>query len=248
MKKTEGITLISLVITIIILMILAGIATYSGVSSIKSSKFTKFTTELEIMQAQVNLLNQKYDVAPDEEKSQYLNMGQPLTYSDVENKSFKGAGETDKNKYRYFDKATLESIDANGLEYEYLVNVEDRKVIALGGFEYERVRYYTLDQTKEEGTVQSGGLVRDDNVTVGKVTYTKNNTTYKIILENVQCSKYVNKYEVKYKEASEDNYKTADTEITSEDFSFEVKKAGTYNIKITDAAGKTTETTINITD
>ena len=59
-KGKSGVTLISLVVTIIVLIILASISVYSGLASIKSSRYTRFQNELEIMQAQVNLLYERY--------------------------------------------------------------------------------------------------------------------------------------------------------------------------------------------
>ena len=60
MRKENGVTLIGLVVTIIVLIILASIGTYTGLNSVKEAKFTKFRTNLEIMQAQVDLLSEKY--------------------------------------------------------------------------------------------------------------------------------------------------------------------------------------------
>ena len=240
-KSEKGITLIALIITIIVLIILASITTYSGISSIKSSKFLEFRSELEMMQTQVDYLNEEYTRLENngEDGEAYIqSKGKDLTYSADEQESFDGAGVTDKTNYRYYDKASVDDLGLTGLQYEFLVSVKDRKVIAIGGLEYEGTKYYTLDQIRESPEV--GNLERGD-VTVDSVDYEHiEDAKYKITVTNIQCSKYVTKYTIQYRNVDlADTYSTLGKLITDKDFSFEVDGEGTYEILITDAAGKT---------
>ena len=254
MEKNKGVTLLSLVITIIVLMILASISMISGKETIRSSKFTKFQAELEIMQRQVEILNQKYKNAlTDEEKEQIEQIGKSINEADAEvlETTFSDMGITDdaeKEQYRYYDNETIASLDISGIEQEYLVDVINIKVIVLGGFKYEETIYYTLDQTKEK-SVQTGGFNRDgQTITIENASCQRSGSRYIINLNNVQCSKYVGKYDVKYKKANDDTYKLAGESITSNDFSFKVEGCGVYYIKVEDAAGIRTERKRNIVD
>ena len=154
MKREKGITLIALTITIIILLILASVTTYSGISTIQSSKLNKYKQELEIMQAQVNLLYEKYRT--EIEEGQEIKIGEELTNSEEENNAFSGATESDKTGYRKFTKDTIEELGIEGIEREYLVNVTKRKVISLEPFEQNGEVYYTLEQLSEKNTIENG--------------------------------------------------------------------------------------------
>ena len=114
MKNSKGITLVALTITVIILLILASVTTYSGISTIQSSKLNKYKQELEIMQSEVNLLNEKYST--EIEAGQEIEIGEELTNSEQENTAFTGADETDKTGYRVFTKQTLEELGIDGID------------------------------------------------------------------------------------------------------------------------------------
>lgn len=144
-KNVKGVTLVSLIITIIVLIILASIAIYSGNDVIKSSKFTKFTTEMKIMQTQVNELYEKYKNGDNE----ILNLGKQLdtvqTQADIVFTS-DSSGITEQAGYRYFDQETIESLNIEGIEEEFFINIEKRSVVSYKGFKYEGITYYTLEQ------------------------------------------------------------------------------------------------------
>lgn len=232
MKKSNGVTLISLVITIIVLIILASISVYSGKNTIKSSKFTKFKTELEIMQSQVNMLNEKYKKKIEElpEGAHFNEIGEEISLVSNVDEIFTEVGENDKSGYRYYDKITLKDLGIDGLENEFLVNVATRKVISTEGFEYEGTVYYTLEQITQSPTV--GGLLRNENVTVEDITYEKTSSGYKITLQNIDCSKYVGEYQVKYKKAEDSYYTILDTDAKGSNYSFTVDSYGVYNIQV----------------
>ena len=207
------------------------------------------------MQAQVDMLNEKYESQIEEAENSgthFAEIGKDLSTISIEGEpenSFNAANvvdETEKNKYRYYDISTLESLDLTDIEIEFLVNIKDRKVIAIGGFEFSGVKYYTLEQIKE--SPQVGGLDRGE-VTIGSITSDRDASSgYIINIENIKCSKYVKKYTIKYKKSTEDTYKTLDSNIVDEDYSFKVNSEGRYYIQIIDAAGNIKETNIAIGD
>ena len=223
-RKNKGITLISLVITIIVLVILASVATYSGVSTIQSSKFTKFETELRIMQTQVNSLY---------EKDKNATLGKEIDTNNTQaSKVFTAneSGITDKTGYMYFDKETIKSLNIEGVEGEYFVNLQKRSVVSYEGFTYKGITYYTIEQIIPNGlnnveynanTVKPTFDVKYENIENGKV---------RVTIYNIQYEGNINKWQVMYQENGKDYWNT------SEDLSFIIEKDGKYNIKIANNA------------
>ena len=207
------------------------------------------------MQAQVDMLNEKYETEIEEAENSgthFAELGKDLSQISLEGEptaSFNGANvaeQTEKDKYRYYDKSTLDSLDLTDMEIEFLVNIKDRKVIALGGFEYNGTKYYTLDQIEESPEV--GGLERGE-VTVGSITFDRDSDSgYIINVSKIKCSKYVKIYTIKYRKSTDTTYKTLDRNITDENYSFKVTSEGRYYVQITDAAGVTKEVSIAIGD
>ena len=144
LKNQKGITLIALVITVVILSILATVATYSGINSIKSARFTTFTVEMKLMQTEVNELYDKYK-AGDET---VLSLGEDITNNDQAKTvlSTIGIANTEFSNYRYYSINTVKSLGIDGIkENEFIINIQDRKVVSYEGFEYDGVTYYTLE-------------------------------------------------------------------------------------------------------
>lgn len=78
MKSEKGITLISLMITIIVMLIIAGVATYSGMESVNTAKRTAFISEMEMIQAKVNIIYEKRKTS-DKEIQYYDGIGQDIS-------------------------------------------------------------------------------------------------------------------------------------------------------------------------
>ncbi len=144
-KNEKGITIISVTITIIILLTISGVAIYSGISSIKSSKFQKFKIELQIVQAQVNLLNEEYKEQI--QTGQTISIGKSLTEVDQTKLNEALAGESSA-EYRYFDTSVFEELGVKGIENGYLVNIKLRKAISIDSFEYNGKKYNQISQIK----------------------------------------------------------------------------------------------------
>ena len=144
LKNQKGITLIALVITVVILSILATVATYSGINSIKSARFTTFTVEMKLMQTEVNDLYDQYKNGDDA----VLNIGEDISNNDQAKAvlSTIGVASTENSKYRYYSINTVKALGVEGIEEnEFIINIQDRKVVSYEGFEYDGVTYYTLE-------------------------------------------------------------------------------------------------------
>ena len=217
-KNISGITLISLVITIIILLILASITVYSGKNLIKSSKFEVFSTELKLMQMEVNELYQNKNFTLGKELSISTEV------SSQANKVFSALGITDQTGYKYFDQATIkDDLKVDNISGEFIVNVENRKVISFYGMEYDGETYYTLEQLPnslynveyEENTNKPTFDASVETVNEGK---------WKITISNIQYDGYINKWQVKYQLEGESYWSTSD------DLNFFVTENGVYNV------------------
>lgn len=238
MKKlnNNGITLMALVITIIILIILASIVTYSGIQVVKSAQFTAFSTELKIMQTQVNSLYEKKknnekillnNVETEIEQIGTAISSDPEVQEQAEN-AFNASGITTEDipNYKYFKTDTIKSLNIEGVEGEFLVNIDKRSVVSYDGFEYEGKTYYTLEQLPD-------GLYNVEHNTSEQqpdfnVDYELlENGKYKISVNNINYNGNINKWKVKYKKENEDDWKTSNSN------SFIIDELGNYRVKIT---------------
>lgn len=228
-KKNKGITLMSLVITIILLIILASIGTYSGVQVVKSARFTAFSTELKIMQTQVNKLYE------DKKNDNTFNEPGTIITGKVKEQADKvftesASGIINSDDYKYYDTDTIKSLNIEGVEGEFFVNIDKRSVISYEGFEYEGETYYTLDQlpdglynveynnTNNWDSSKDSFDIEYNEVEEGKYRITVSNIDYK--------SGNINKWQVKYKRENEDDWKTTNN------YSFIIDKVGNYRVKI----------------
>ena len=232
MKKlnNNGITLMALVITIIILIILASIGTYSGIQVVKSAQFTAFSTELKIMQTQVNKLYEEKKNGNDDVDA----LGKTISSSSTTVQShatnaFNASGITDTSNYKYFDTDTIKSLNIEGVEGEFFVNINKRSVVSYDGFEYEGKTYYTLEQlpdslynveynsTNHWDSSKDSFDIEYNEVEEGKYRITVSNIDYK--------SGNINKWQVKYKKEEQD-WKTSNSN------SFLIDEVGNYRVKI----------------
>ena len=263
MKKidnSKGITLIALVITIIVLLIVASIATYSGIQVVESSKFTAFVTEMKIMQAEVNNLYDQWKngkITIDETTGNITNtadnsvIGKDLTYnSDVQRQANEvlikvlglGSSINDLKEYKYFDHETIQNLGIDAIDGEFFINIKTRKVVSYEGIEYEREKYYTLEQLPQ-------GLynVDYDPQQSEKPTFDMNykkigGNKWRVTISNIQYSGYIDKWYVKYQEDGADYWNT------TEDMSFVVNKSWIYNVTIENGDVKSSSKAIFVND
>ena len=235
LKNTKGITLMALVITIIILIILASIGTYSGIQVVKSAQFTAFSTELKIMQTQVNSLYEKKknnekillnNVETEIEQIGTAISSDPEVQEQAEN-AFNASGITTEDipNYKYFKTDTIKSLNIEGVEGEFFVNIDKRSVVSYDGFEYEGKTYYTLEQLPD-------GLYNVEHNTSEQqpdfnVDYDfLENGKCKISVNNINYNGNINKWQVKYKKENEEDWKQ------SNNYSFIIDELGNYRVKI----------------
>ena len=247
-NKEKGITLIALVITIIVLLIIASISTYTGINAIKSSKLTKFKQELEIMQAEVDLLYEKCKNDDGNLDADKINsIGKDLSNLDTEeiNDIFYSFNIDNTEDYRYYDIETIENLGISGVENEYLVSIKDRNVISIEGFESDGKLYRNLYEFPEKKRV--GGSLDKGEVTFS-VDVEEDSEGWNIHISNIEYSKYVGKGKILYQQVGEENWTTLVTEFKDDEYSFVIQEPGEYNIKIIDAANveKITDESITI--
>lgn len=140
LKNNKGITLTSLAIMIIILLILASIATYSGVSTISYVKYTRAKAQIEAMQAQVDSWYQELNNG----NTEIADYGTTIVVSNYSS-AFAAAGSTTSNisGYKLFTGDYIESLGIDGINYDFLINIEIRRIILANGITYQDETYYT---------------------------------------------------------------------------------------------------------
>ena len=245
-KNKKGITLIALIITIILLLILASVATYSGIEIINSSRLTTFTTEMKIMQTEVNELYQKYidnnkieingdtyygkDKGETEDKT-ILQIGEELTDSQKEllDKLATETSIVSSDGYRYWNEDLLEDLQIDGIESDFLVNIEKRSIVSCQGLNYQNKMYYTLEQLPNNlyNVEYNNPNTNKPNFDISQEKLGENK--WKINISNIQYSGYIDKWKIQYKlnEEGENDWKT------TEDLNFTINKRGIYKLRIT---------------
>lgn len=125
-NNNKGITVVALTITIVVLLIVAGITSYSGLHTVKSARFYNAESQMKILNAKVSEL---YDEYKDGNTA-------VLNYGDV----------SGKEGYRIYTKGFIkQKFNIEGIDYDFLVNVKDRKVELEEGIQYQGESYFTLE-------------------------------------------------------------------------------------------------------
>lgn len=223
MKKTQekGVTLVALVITIVALLIILSITVNSGMPTIEISKFNQFKYELKVLQTKVNELNQNNEIE----------IGiKELTQEQKEKitRNIKNIDETIISDFRYCDKTYIQNeLGLQSVERDYLINVKNRYVISVEGFEYEGTTYYMINQLPD-GVYNVE--YNDKNPKTGEFSFDVNSVKegdkWKIEVSNIEYPGYINNWKVQYREADETTWKTVNG------LSFYVKKQGNYYVRV----------------
>lgn len=259
LKNCKGITLVALVTTIVVILILASVATYSGKNALERTYLTAFTAELKIMQTHVNEIYQQYidgetiqlgsdtytgeailtmrKNSSDSEYSTNIEDSTLPIYNVAQNVfTSEQSGITDKSGYLYFNRNLLEDLDIKDISGEFFVNIAKRSVVSCTGFEYQNETYYTLGQLPD-----SIYNVEYDNSNVNRPiiqnsSIEKNSEEkWRITISNIQYDGYVEKWKVKYKLETEENWNTSDN------LSFIVTKNGKYKVKVSNGSIESAE-------
>ena len=160
MRNNKGVTLASLAITIVVLIILASIGMNYNSNSIKLAKLTKFTTEFEIINTQISILNQNKNYAQYEnyglreaEDAELISEIDSLLEDKLVNiyNIDKSNIEAYKKRFQYCskDKAN-EILQIDGIEGNYLINIQNKIVISFDGIKYNGTWYYTLEELEKD--------------------------------------------------------------------------------------------------
>lgn len=234
MRNQKGITLITLVITIVILIIITGVVTYSGLESVNISQKTAFISELEMIQAKVNVIYEERKAST--EKIEYYNsIGQDISNVDG-TRINEVLGQTSKDGFKFFNQDDLKKLDLDNINQEVLINYDTREVVSLNGFTVEGVKYYKLKDIPDYlgynvDYIDSNTQVPDFTVSQTKL----GENEYRFKIENIIYDNNVNGGTVKYKKHSETNWI-----LNGKNTSFIVKDPGLYDICLTDNAGNST--------
>lgn len=227
MKKTneKGITLVTLVITIIVLSILASIGITSGNQTIDMAKYNQFKSELTTLQTKINEYNPKDNIGQKLSSSQEA----ILNTKEVSDIIYNGKTEEEKAKIKNgFTFASSYTIQKQlGLEVskDYLINIEYRYVVACKGVEYDGTTYYMINQM---GSGLYNVNYNNKNRETGsfELSSQKIGNQWKITVSNIEHEGYVSNWQVKYKLAGDEYWKS------TENLEFYVPKAGYYIVKV----------------
>lgn len=234
MKNQKGITLITLVITIIILIIITGVVTYSGLESVSISQKTAFISELEMIQAKVNVIYEERKASL--EKIEYYNsIGQDISNLDLDRLT-ESLGETSKEGFKLFKPTDLEELGLDNINQEILINYDTREVVSLNGFEIDGIRYYKLSDIPNYMGYNVDYTNSNTEVPEFTVSKTKlSNNEYRFTIKDIVYNSNVSGGTVKYKKHSETNWI-----LNGENMTFTIKEPGLYDICFTDSAGNST--------
>lgn len=140
LKQENGVTLLILAIAVVVLLIIAGIATYSGVSNVEYTKVSNAKVQLKVMQAEVNSWYQQYKNG-NEDVLSYGNKD-ISQYGDL----LKKLGISDTSDYRFFSADYIKNnLGVDGISFDMIINVKNRKIILADGVKQDGKTYYTLE-------------------------------------------------------------------------------------------------------
>lgn len=256
MKNNKGITLASLAIMIIILLILSSVAIYTGSTTIRYAKYNKAKSEMELMQTNVNSWYQEYKNG----NTEVLNYGVPTSDSTCDqtalSKTVAGANITDISIYKFFSENYIKNdLGIDGISFDFLINIENRKVILFNGIEYNKEMYYTIEDF---------GISNVESVAITSVDFSLSydegvNNSSNIFLHDIKFldangeNASVSKFNIQYKKSDSGYWKeltdATKTEYNGDTNSYEIKipEAGSYDIRISTIDGVVSkENTIDV--
>lgn len=125
-NNNKGITVVALTITIVVLLIVAGITSYSGLHTVRSARFYNAESQMKIINSKVSELYDEYKDGDDT----------VLNYGDS----------SDQEGYRLYTKEFIkQKFNIEGIDYDFLVNVKERKIELEEGIQYQGELYVTLE-------------------------------------------------------------------------------------------------------
>ena len=249
MENKKGITLVSLVITIIVLIILASIGVSSGIGTIRYANFNKAKSEMELMQTTVNKWYDEYNnLKTDNQKSKnqkqidYISehgfiINDNSCDETVLTKTVQATNITKEN-FRFLSKTYLKNNLGLDTDYEFLVNIPERKLILFGGIDYDNKTYYTIEDFGIS-SVESAELVKSITFKLEK-----NDEQKEIIVKNLVFKDNndnqvdISKFTVEYCVSGTNNWNNANNKLIKfeEDgnikYKFTVNEPNYYDVRV----------------
>ena len=264
MKNNKGITLISLVVMIIVILILVSVATTTGFNVIKESKFNRAVSEMKTMQTKINEIYEEYRSG---EISNAESYGSAIS-SSIQDKAEIAINSVDGNinnldSFRYYSADYIkETLGIDGVDGDYLVNLDKREVILLNGAKDDDTTYYSLSQIENEQynvefinptitySPDGGKYILPKNITSEKTL----NMNIELSLQDIPNSMTANDLTIKYawstskdSEPSSGWVQLQNGTTISENGESNIDSAGDYYLwtKVEDENGKTLNTIVS---
>ena len=249
MKKENGVTLVSLIVTVIVLIILSSISINSGLDTIRYSKYNEAKSEIEYIQSTVNswyteYSNLKGDTSKTKEQKQkeYIQEHGVSTGDSSCNQTalIKTLEENSLivNDFVFLSKNYLKNNLGVDFNFEFLVDIPNRRVILFDGIEYNGKTFYTagdFDITNVESIYPVDFITFD---------LEKRDANKEIIIKNVVFKDSrnhtidVSKFNVDYSIEGTDEWNNANRDLTefkengNSKYKFPVNEAEIYNVRI----------------
>lgn len=152
-KRSKGVSLISLVITVAVILILTNIVIYNAADSLKTTKLSNMQADIENLRDRVSTYYAQYGIIPADMSIVYTNTSHINSISEA----------TDIGPFYVIDLAAMENVTLNyGKDYEkirsgqattqnqinqltdlYIINVTSHNVFYVEGIEVGDETYYT---------------------------------------------------------------------------------------------------------
>ena len=235
-KKESGITLIALVVMIMVMLVLVGTAVHVGTNSMDNTKVTAFQSEMQIIQARV-------DIAYQEIKSgdtYYDNVGKEISsLSPSLQASIRTAlqGESSSG-FKYFDKEELKKINVEGTKQQVVIHFGKREVVSITGVRKKGNIYYRDDENLNNSRYQVDYQNKNLKGPTFEAKLEPTENGWKIVAYNILYQGHVGEGTLQYKLKEETEWK----EAKKNEDSVLVQDPGIYQVKLVDSAGNESST------
>lgn len=233
-KNEKGITLVVLAITIIVMTILATVVTYSALDSLRTAQKNAFISEMEMVQAKVNVIYEKMQNNT-QDIEYYNSLGQDISVLGDET-LIKILGNSSRDGFKYFSKEDLKNLELEDINQEVIINFSTREVISTRGIKIGGVMYYKLSNIPNYKGHNIDYINKNTEAPTFEVEQTKLESGWKFTIKNIKYNSNVEGGTLSYKLHNDTNWI-----IAGQDTSFIATKPGIYDIKFTDKAGNSAE-------
>ena len=143
---------------------------------------------------------------------------------------YKGKTEEEKTKikdgFTFVNSYTIQSqLGLDGINRDYLINVEYRYIVSCEGVEYKGTTYYMIEQI-DNGLYNVNYNNKNSETGSFELSSQKIGNQWKITVSNIEHEGYVSNWQVKYKLAGDEAWKS------TENLEFYVSEAGYYIVKV----------------